>query len=435
MNNPLSQSWEPYFWNFQEECISVTHLRNQQGKAWEKCLENVRKNPFYQKKLNHFLPRQNILHHIEEIPFTTKQDLRNHYPYGMLNIPLDQVVETHTSSGSSGQATLVAYSKQDLKLWADLIARGLTASGIRPGQILHNAYGYGLFTGGLGFQYGAQLIGAMVHPISGCDLEKQIRLIQELGSQVLLCTPSCAMSLASTAIKLGLEPQHLGIQVGIFGGESYSLGFQKKLEEIWGIKVWNTYGLSEVIGPGVAHECPLGSGLHINEDHFYPEVINCKTGLVLGEGEMGELVLSAITKQAMPVLRYRTGDRVRMSCAPCKCGRTLARLTEIRGRYQDHFNIGFKRFHPYEIESILYQAKEVGGSYQLILPKNEMESLRIQVELMPGLNPKEFQVYFKDSEKEIEAALHHYGIDNFTLEWKAFGELPLNLGKAKRISS
>ncbi|MCP5468396.1 MAG: AMP-binding protein [Deltaproteobacteria bacterium] len=433
MESPASPSWEPYFWNFEEECLPISKLRARQAEAWEKCLEQVLKTPFYQKKLKQFHPSQNILQHIEDIPFTTKQDLRDHYPYGLLQVPLEKIVETHASSGSSGQATLVAYSKQDLEIWTDLIARGLTASGIRPGQIIHNAYGYGLFTGGLGFQYGAQRIGAIVNPISNTELEKQIRLIQELGSQVLLCTPSCAMSLAATALKMGLKPHQLGLKVGIFGGESYTPEFQRKLEEIWNIKAWNTYGLSEIIGPGVAYECPHGEGIHLNEDHFYPEVVDFATGQSLSEDRMGELVLSAITKEAMPLLRYRTGDRVKISYAPCSCGRKLARLTEIGGRFQDYFSIGFKKFHPYEIERILFKNKEVGGNYQIEVSKNANQALTIKVELMPGLSTQAFECYFQETENKITEDLHHYGIESFTLDWRAFGELPLYLGKAKRV--
>src|SRR5262245_5435617 len=266
---------------------------------------------------------------LARLPFTTKQDLRDHYPFGLLAVPMKEVVRVHASSGTTGKPTVVAYTRGDIDLWSDLMARTYTAAGVTDADIVHNAYGYGLFTGGLGFHYGAERIGAAVIPISGGNTKRQLMLMRDFGSTVLCCTPSYALLLAEAAADEGIDVASFPLRVGLFGAEPWSEEMRREIETRLGIEALNVYGLSEVIGPGVAVECTHQRGLHIFDDHFVPEVIDPATGARLPDDDTGELVLTCVTKQALPLVRYRTRDRTRLIRTRCDCGRTSVRMERV----------------------------------------------------------------------------------------------------------
>ena len=272
---------------------------------------------------------------LRKLPFTRKTDLRDNYPFGMLSAPLRDVVEIHASSGTTGNPTVVAYTRNDIKLWSEVMARTLVVAGANPDDILQNAYGYGLFTGGLGVHYGALELGASVIPMSSGGTKRQLKLMHDFKSTVLTCTPSYAIFMAEEAREMGYDPRKSPLRIGIFGAEPWSDGLRREIEDAWDITALDIYGLSEIIGPGVAQECPAKNGLHIYNDVFFPEVINPKTGEVVDEGEDGELVITTLTKEAIPLIRYRIGDIVSITYERCSCGRTQPRISKIKGRTDD----------------------------------------------------------------------------------------------------
>lgn len=316
---------------------------------------------------------------LPRVPFTTKDDLRTLYPFGLFACPREEVVELHCSSGTTGYPTAAGYTRGDLETWAEVMARSLVSSGVRPSDLIQNAYGYGLFTGGLGFHYGAQRLGATVLPTSTGNTARQVRLLREFGATVLCSTPSYALHLAEAIEESGEGP--MALRCGAFGAEPWCEETRREIERRLGLRASDFYGLSEVIGPGVAGECEARTGLHIHEDHFFPEIIDPVTGLLLPPGERGELVLTTLTKEATPLLRYRTGDITALAPEPCPCGRTLVRMARVSGRIDDMLIIRGVNVFPSEVETVLMRIPELAPRYQLIVGRQRaLDVLEVQVE-------------------------------------------------------
>ena len=319
---------------------------------------------------------------LARLPFTVKDDFRQTYPYGLLAVPMEKVIRVHASSGTTGKPTVVAYTRQDVDTWSEVMARTLMAGGVGPGDVVHNAYGYGLFTGGLGFHYGAERVGAAVVPISGGFTDRQLMALRDLGATVLCCTPSYALHLAEAIEEAGLKREDLKLRVGFFGAEPWTEAMRDALETRLGIMALNIYGLSEVIGPGVSVECPERQGMHVAEDHFLPEIVDPATLMPVPEGTVGELVFTTLTKEALPVLRYRTRDLTSMTTEPCRCGRTLCRIGRIKGRTDDMLIIRGVNVYPSQIEHALLQVADVEPHYLLVVRRdNALDTLEVRVEV------------------------------------------------------
>jgi phenylacetate-CoA ligase len=349
------------------------------------------------------------LHDLQRLPFTTKQDLRDNYPFGMFAVPMDNVVRIHASSGTTGKPTVVGYTARDIKMWSELMARALTAAGATRGDIIHNAYGYGLFTGGLGVHYGAECLGASVIPISGGNTKRQIMIMKDFGPTILTCTPSYALHLAEVAQEVGVGFNELRFKAGIFGAEPWSEKMREEIERKLNLDAVDIYGLSEVLGPGVAIEClEAKKGLHIFEDHFIPEIINPETGEVLPYGERGELVFTTITKEAFPVIRYRTRDITSLNPEPCICGRSHVRMNRVSGRTDDMLIIRGVNVFPSQIESVLMEMEEVEPHYQLVVDRvDNLDILTVNVEIGEHGFSDEVRV-LQDLEKKISKNIKEY---------------------------
>ncbi len=320
---------------------------------------------------------------LRRLPFTTKQDLRNHYPFGLFAVPKDNVVRIHASSGTTGKATVVGYTRRDVDNWARLMARSFAAAGATSCDFIHNAYGYGLFTGGLGAHYGAERLGAAIAPVSGGATKRQVTLLRDFGPTVICCTPSYALFLYETALEAGIDVKELPLRVGIFGAEPWTEEMRRDIERKMGIKAIDIYGLSEIMGPGVGIECVQAQdGLHLMEDHFLCEVIDPETCEPLPPGEVGELVITTLTKEAQPLIRYRTRDITKLNITPCKCGRTFARMHRVMGRSDDMLIIRGVNVFPSQIESILLETKGLTPHYQLIIKREgNLDTLEVHVEV------------------------------------------------------
>ncbi|MGA8216947.1 MAG: phenylacetate--CoA ligase [Solirubrobacterales bacterium] len=319
---------------------------------------------------------------LARLPFTRKSDLRDHYPYDLLAVPREQIVRVHASSGSHGKPTVVGYTRTDLDTWTEVMARCMTAAGVRPGMTVHNANGYGLFTGGLGFHQGAERIGASVIPVSGGFTARQAMLLRDLGGHALCATPSYALVIAQAIREADIDPAELPLEIGLFGGEPWTEQMRDQLDRELAIDAVNFYGLSEMCGPGVASECRVArDGLHVQEDHFLVEVVNPESGEPLPEGDDGELVFTTLTKEAQPLLRYRTGDIGSLTSEPCDCGRTLARIAALRGRLDDMLIIRGVNLFPSTIERLLLNTEEVGPHYRLIVEREgHLDEIRVECE-------------------------------------------------------
>jgi len=317
-----------------------------------------------------------------ELPFTRKEDLRDHYPFGLFAVPREDVVRIHASSGTRGKPTVVGYTRSDLGLWREVMARALAAAGAEPGQLLQVAYGYGLFTGGLGFHDGAEHMGLTVVPVSSGNTLRQILLLQDFRPHGLACTPSFALHIGESMREHGLDPRKVGLAYGLFGAEPWTEAMRAQLEALWGCAAVDFYGLSEMIGPGVATECvEARDGLHLNEDHFLPEIVDPRTGAPLPDGREGELVLTSLTKEALPLLRYRTGDVTRLDPAPCRCGRTTVRMARIKGRTDDMLIIKGVNVYPSQLEAALLGVPELAPHYQLLVDRRSgFPTLAVHVE-------------------------------------------------------
>jgi phenylacetate-CoA ligase len=373
------------------------------------------------------------LRDLARLPFTTKADMRDNFPFGLFAVAREELLRLHASSGTTGKPTVVGYTRSDLDLWSDLMARSLAAMGARPGDIFHNAYGYGLFTGGLGFHYGAERLGLTTVPVSGGATERQVTLLRDFGARILGATPSYALNIAEVAQGMGVDLHKLALRVGCFGAEPWSEAMRRDIEARFGIKAHDTYGLSEIIGPGVACECHAAqSGLHIWEDHFYCEVIDPQTLEPAPAGEQGELVITTLTKQALPMLRYRTRDITRLIEEPCVCGRTHRRMTRITGRTDDMLIIRGVNLYPSQVEAFLVGFPGLAPHYQLVLTREgAMDEMTIEVELAtPAPADEPFVAKTAaDVRNHIKAMV---GVTcNVVL--KRPGEVPRSQGKAVRV--
>jgi len=373
-------------WDPASECLAPEKLRLIQEEGVRATLEKAYANvPCYRRKFDEAGLRPEKFRALEDLalfPFTTKEDLRLNYPYGMFAVPLRDVVRIHSSSGTTGKPTVVGYTKSDLESWAQLVARFMTAAGVTDEDIVHIAFGYGLFTGAFGLHYGAERIGASVIPMSSGNTDRQLMIMQDYRSTALVCTPSYALTLADRMEKTGLDPKSLSLKVGLFGAEPWSEEMRQELEKRLGILATDNYGLSEVMGPGVAGECLERCGMHIAEDHFVAEIIDPETGAVLPHGHWGELVLTTISKQALPMIRYRTRDITRLHPERCACGRTHVRMEKTRGRSDDMLIIKGVNVFPTQIEEILFQAEGCEPHYQLVVERqNNQDCLEVRVEV------------------------------------------------------
>ena len=368
--------------------------------------------PFYRRRFDEAGIRPGAIQSLDDlaaIPFTTKQDLRDNYPYGMFAVPMDNVVRIHASSGTTGQPTVVGYTARDINTWAELMARSLVAGGASSGDIIHNAYGYGLFTGGLGVHYGAEKLGASVIPVSGGNTKRQIVIMRDFGPTILTATPSYTLHLAEVAQEMGIDFKTLSFKFGIFGAEPWSERMREEIERKLNLTAVDIYGLSEVIGPGVAIECHEAKrGLHIFEDHFIPEIIDPTTGDVLPPGQIGELVFTSITKEAFPVIRYRTRDITSLNPEPCICGRTLIRMGKVSGRTDDMLIIRGVNVFPSQIESVLMETKGVEPHYQLQVDREgNLDVLTVMVEVGETLFSDEVK-QLQDLERKISKSIKDY---------------------------
>ena len=367
---------------------------------------------------------------LQRLPFTLKADLREHYPFGMFARPCHQLARLHASSGTTGKPTVVGYTRDDIDTWADLMARSFIAAGARPGDVVHNAYGYGLFTGGLGAHYGAERLGAVVVPVSGGSTERQVALIMDFRARVLCATPSYALAIAEVAEAQGVDLRRSSLEVGLFGAEPWSQAMRHEIEARLGLKAVDIYGLSEIMGPGVACECECRAGLHGWEDHFLFEVIDPASRRALPEGEAGELVITTLTKQALPMLRYRTRDITRITRAPCDCGRTHLRILRIAGRNDDMLIIRGVNVYPSQIEAVLVGRPAVAPHYQIVVQRQgSLDEVSVEVEALPGTPNDQFDVIARDVAHHIKSLI---GIST-EVTIKGCGTIPRSQGKAVRV--
>ena len=389
-------------WNAEFECMEREKLLQLQGERLRNTVQRVYDNvAYYRQKMKDKGVEPGDIKTVEDLrklPFTYKQDLRDTYPYGLFAVPMDDVVRIHASTGTTGKRTVVGYTAKDIETWAELIARCLTSAGADKSDFVHVAYGYGLFTGGLGVHYGAEKIGATVIPVSGGNTKRQIEIMQDFGSTILTCTPSYALYLAETMREMGIDPRKdLKLKAGVFGAEPWTEEMRKEIEQQMGIKALDIYGLSEIIGPGVSIECEYQNGMHIQEDHFIVEVIDPVTEEVLPAGAEGELVFTCITKEALPLIRYRTRDICRLNDEKCACGRTLVRMGKVTGRSDDMLIIRGVNVFPSQIESALLELGIATPHYQLVVERiGTLDSLEVHVEMTPEM--------FSDAVKQVEKA-------------------------------
>ena len=427
------------FFNEKMECMDKAERAKLQGERLKTVVKRVYDNvPTYRAKMDAIGLKPEDIHGIEDIsklPFTDKKDLRNAYPYGMFAAPMEDIVRIHASSGTTGKLTVVGYTQNDLDTWSECVARALVAGGASKESIVQVAFGYGMFTGGLGLHYGGETLGAAVVPMSSGNTKRQLALMEDFGVTVLCCTPSYALYLAEEIKKSNIDLSRLKLKVGIFGAEPWSDEMRKEIEESFGIKAYDIYGLSEITGPGVASECSEQNGLHVNEDYFFPEIVDRDTLQPVPYGEEGELVFTTLTKEGIPLIRYRTRDIASLNNDPCPCGRTLVRLGRIRGRNDDMLIIRGVNVFPSQIESVLLSEENKGilPQYQIIVTReNNLDIMEIQVEITEEL--------FSDSVGKLEEFRAHIAAElqsslsvSAKIKFVAPNSLPRSEGKAVRI--
>ncbi len=400
-------------YNMEYETMPRDALEAIQFRRLQATLERVYATvPFYRNKFHEAgITPQDIraLEDLHRLPFTTKQDLRDNYPYGMFAVPMDNVVRIHASSGTTGKPTVVGYTARDIETWAELMARALAAGGASRGDIIHNAYGYGLFTGGLGVHYGAEKLGASVIPISGGNTKRQIMIMKDFRPSILTCTPSYALHLGEVAAEMNVDFQDLHFKSGVFGAEPWSEEMRQEIERKLHLSAVDIYGLSEVLGPGVAVECiDAKKGLHIAEDHFIAEIIDPETGETLPYGKRGELVFTSVTKEAFPIIRYRTRDISMLNREPCICGRTHVRMSRVTGRTDDMLIIRGVNVFPSQIESVLMEMEGVEPHYQLVVDRRDnLDLLTVRVEVGEHIFSDEVRM-LQTLEKKISKNIKEY---------------------------
>ena len=424
-------------WNKEAECMSENDKEALQLKRLQAVVKRAYENvPYYRKRFDEAgVKPEDIktLKDIEKLPFTTKTDLRDAYPFGMFAVPEDEIVEVHTTSGTTGKPTVSGYTVKDLDIWGEVIARALGMAGAGKKDIIQNAYGYGLFTGGMGVHYGAQKIGATVVPISAGNTMRQLEIMEDFGSTVLTCTPSYALYLGEMAEREGISKESIKLKAGVFGAEMWTEEMRNEIEKRLNLTALNIYGLTEVIGPGVAMECEDKNGLHISDDHFYPEIVDSKTLETLPEGEKGELVLTTLTREGMPVIRFRTKDVTALRKGECSCGRTLIKMDRITGRTDDMLKIRGVIVFPSQIEKALLKIEDLEPHYQIVVTRPQhLDELEVQVETSEKFFSDEVK-HVEEVKKMIEDRIHsEIGLRvNVTLVEPQ--SLPRSEGKAVRV--
>jgi len=425
-------------YDVKNETLPREELEKIQLKRLQALCERVYANvPFYKKKFDEKNVKPSDIRNLKDIsllPFTKKQDLRDQYPFGLFAVPKNQIVRIHSSSGTTGTATVVGYTKRDIENWGELMARSYVAAGASANDTIHNAYGYGLFTGGLGAHYGGEALGATVVPISGGATRRQVLLLKDFCPDVICCTPSYALFLAETGIEMGIDIKKLPLRIGIFGAEPWTNEMRIEIEKKLGIKAIDIYGLSEVMGPGVAIECEdAQDGLHIQEDHFLAETINPESGEPVAPGEEGELVFTTLTKEGIPLIRYRTRDMTKLNTTPCKCGRTTARMMRVTGRSDDMLIIRGVNVFPSQIESILIETEGLSPHYQLIVERHgNLDTLEVQVEVNESIFSDEIKNLQRMESKVMKNIKEFLGVTAKVklVEPKSIAR---SEGKAKRI--
>ncbi len=425
------------YWQKQEECRPRAELEKLQLERLKNTLTRVATNvPFYRNQFQKLgLNPENIksLEDIRNYPFTLKQDLRDNYPYGLFAVPLRDVVRLHSSSGTTGNATVVGYSREDIVTWSNLVARILCSAGLTPNDVIQIAFGYGLFTGGFGLHYGAERLGASVIPISVGNTRRQIQIMQDFKTTALVCTPSYALKLADTMMDMGINPNGLSLRFGLFGAEPWSEEMRQEINERLGIKASDNYGLSEVMGPGVAGECEEFHGQHINEDHFLVEILDPQTLEPVKPGDVGEVVITTLTKEAFPMIRYRTRDLTRMITEPCPCGRTFHRLDRFVGRSDDMLIIRGVNVFPLQVESAIFRIDGTQPHYQIIVDRKDNQDIctvKVEVSESYFFDEMRKQRTFVDGIKKSLAAELGLSIDVKLVEERSLERFE---GKAKRV--
>ncbi len=375
--------WNPYY-----ECMDIEERRELQARRLRETVARLMVSvPYYREKFKACGIAPEGIKSVDDLrylPFTTKDDLRATYPFGLFAVPLAEVVRTHASSGTTGNPTVVGYTREDIGIWAETVARSICCSGGTSHDVLHIAYGYGLFTGGLGLHYGGELVGCTVIPMSAGNTKRQLKMMADLGSTILACTPSYALTLADAAEEEGIDVGQLKLKSGIFGAEPWSEGMCRAIEEKLQLSAHDIYGLSEIIGPGVANECEVKDGLHVFDDHFIPEIVDPVTGELLEPGQPGELVITCITKRCLPLIRYRTRDISALNFDVCPCGRTHARMARLKGRTDDMLIIRGVNVFPSQIEEVISRIPGLAPHYQIVVTREgRLDTLEVQVEVSP----------------------------------------------------
>jgi phenylacetate-CoA ligase len=424
------------YWDKEIETADRKSLNNIQLKKLKKSLELAAGTPYYKKiwkEKGVDVSRITSLEHLKDLPFTAKNDLRLSYPDGMVAVEKSDLVRMHASSGTTGKSTVIFYTAKDVSSWADQVARSMVATGTTKNDVFQNMMGYGLFTGGLGLHYGAERLGCLVIPSSSGNSLRQIDLMQDFFTTVIHITPSYALHLVEVISESGVNPHNLTVKKAYLGAEPYSESTKLKIEEQWGLDAYNSYGLSEMNGPGVAFECIHKNGMHLWEDYYIPEIINPQTGEPLPDGEEGELVLTHINREAMPIIRYRTRDLTRIIPEQCECGRTHRRIERIKGRTDDMFIIGGVNIFPSQIESVLMNIPEVGNNYQINLEReNSLDKLHVKVELYSKMFSGDMK-QLKAIKEKIINELRAIIIITARIELVEQGSLPPSTGKAVRV--
>jgi len=424
------------YWNEKAETMPRDELEKLQGEKLQKLAKYVYENvDFYKKKFDEKGIKPEDIKSIADItklPLTLKTDLRDHYPFGLNAVSLDEIVRIHASSGTTGKPTVVSYTRKDIDDWTELMARTVMAPGITHEDVVQNAYGYGLFTGGLGFHYGAEKVGCSVIPISGGNTERQLMIMQDFNSTVITCTPSYALYIAEYAKSQGIDVSKLALKKAICGAEPWSDNLRKTIEEVLQIDAFDIYGLSEIYGPGVSVECEEKDGMHIWEDYFIVEILDKETYEPVAEGEEGVLAFTTLEKTGIPLIRYITYDISRISKEKCKCGRTHCRMRKVTGRADDMLIVRGINVFPSQIEHALMQIPGVAGYYQIMVDRDIIDSLSVQVELTPDTFSDEMKV-LENFRNEIENKLFSILQVKATVELVAPGTLPRTEGKAKHV--
>jgi len=425
------------YWEPEVETLSRQKLEDMQLERFRQTLSNVYSNVgFYRKRLDDagIDPKAfNSLEDLEKIPFTVKDDLRLHYPFGLFARSMEKVVRIHSSSGTTGNPTVVGYTKDDIGMWANLIARQLYSTGVRQQDVIQNSYGYGLFTGGLGLHYGGELLGAVVVPVSGGNTERQLKIMQDFHSTVICCTPSYALYIAEVGKEMGIDFTELPLRTGIMGAEPWTEEIRKEIEERLKIDAIDIYGLSEIIGPGVSCECDEKAGLHVAEDHFLIEIVDPQTGKRKKPGHIGEMVFTSLTKEALPIIRYRTRDLSKIDTAQCACGRTHTRMAKPMGRADDMLIIRGVNIFPSQIEEVLMQVQEVEPHYLIVVErKNYLDTLEVWVEVSEDIFSEKMKG-LENFESAIEHKLYSTTGIRIDVKLKEPKTIQRSVGKARRV--